>query len=53
MNVEPLAIEAGVVASRRFCQLYVALENEALSKGDPYSWRVTPKLHSFAALMQK
>ena len=37
VEVGPLDIEVAVVASRRFCQLHVALEKEDLSKGDHYS----------------
>ena len=47
MEVEPLDIEAAIAASRKICQLYVALEKEALSKRDHYNWRVKPKLHLF------
>ena len=50
VEVEPLDIEAAIVASRKCCQLYVALEKEALSNGDHYNWTVKPKLHLFAEL---
>ena len=50
VEVEPLKTEAAIAASRKFCQVYVALENEALSKRDIYNWR--PKLHLLAELMQ-
>ena len=52
VEVEPLDIEAAVVASRKFCHLYVALEKKAWSKGDQYNWRVKPKLHVLAELTQ-
>jgi hypothetical protein len=48
----PLDVESAVDASKRFCLLYVALEKEALAQGDALSWRVKPKLHLFAELMQ-
>ena len=34
MEVEPLDIEAALVASRKFCQIHVNLEKEALPKGE-------------------
>lgn len=49
---EPLDVAAAASSSKKFCLLYVALEQEALLKGDATSWRVKPKLHLFAELMQ-
>ena len=52
VEVAPLDIEAAIVASRKCCQLYVALDKAALSNGGHYNWRVKPKLHVLADLTQ-
>jgi len=48
----PYDAPRAAAAGRHFCLLFAALEKEALNSGNNRAWRVKPKLHLFAELIE-
>jgi hypothetical protein len=52
ISCDPYDAQQASSSCREFCQIYVSLEQDALSSGDELSWRCKPKLHMFQELIE-